>query len=191
MKFTRCEIPDVILIEPKIHGDERGYFVETFREDKLSGFLGYKINFCQDNESKSKKGVLRGLHYQLPPFAQTKLVRVIKGKVLDVAVDIRKGSPTFGKYVAVELSEQNKKQLLVPRGFAHGFVVLEDDTIFAYKVDSYYSPECDKGIAFDDESIGVDWILPKEELILSNKDKVQPKLNETNNLFEYWINYYE
>jgi dTDP-4-dehydrorhamnose 3,5-epimerase len=191
MKFTRCEIPDVILIEPKIHGDERGYFVETFREDKLSGFLGYKINFCQDNESKSKKGVLRGLHYQLPPFAQTKLVRVIKGKVLDVAVDIRKGSPTFGKYVAVELSEQNKKQLLVPRGFAHGFVVLEDDTIFAYKVDSYYSPECDKGIAFDDESIGVDWILPKEELILSNKDKVQPKLNETNNLFEYGINYYE
>jgi len=190
MKFTRCEIPDVILIEPKIHGDNRGYFVETFREDKLNNFLGYKINFCQDNESKSKKGVLRGLHYQLPPFAQTKLVRVIKGKVLDVAVDIRKGSPTFGKYVAVELSEQNKKQLFIPRGFGHGFVVLEDDTIFAYKVDNYYSPKYDRGIAFDDESIGIDWILPKEELILSDKDKVQPKLNETNDLFEYGINYY-
>ena len=191
MKFIKCKIPDVILIEPKIHGDERGYFVETFREDKLSEFLGYKISFCQDNESKSKKGVLRGLHYQLPPFTQTKLVRVIKGRVFDVAVDIRKNSPTFGQYVAIELNEQNKKQLLIPRGFAHGFVVLEDDTIFAYKVDSYYSPECDRGIIFDDEDIGIDWILPKAELILSSKDKIQPKLNETKELFEYGINYYE
>ena len=136
MNFIRTEIPDVVICEPTVHGDERGYFVETFRADKLEEFLGYKINFCQDNESKSSRGVLRGLHYQLSPAAQTKLVRVIQGKVLDVAVDIRKGSPTFGKYVAVELTAENKHQLLVPRGFAHGFVVLEDDTIFAYKVDT-------------------------------------------------------
>ncbi|MFW2602062.1 dTDP-4-dehydrorhamnose 3,5-epimerase, partial [Aliarcobacter butzleri] len=159
MIFLKTSIPDVVVIEPKVHGDARGYFVETFRADKLEEFLGYKINFCQDNESKSSKGVLRGLHYQLAPFAQTKLVRVIKGKVLDVAVDIRKNSPTFGKYVAVLLSAENKKQLLVPRGFAHGFVVLEDDTVFAYKVDNYYSPECDRGIAYDDESLNIDWIL--------------------------------
>ena len=147
MNFTRTSIFDVVIIEPVVHGDHRGYFVETFREDKLEAFLGYKINFCQDNESKSSRGVLRGLHYQLPPFVQTKLVRVIQGKVLDVAVDIRKNSPTFGQYVAVELSAENKRQLLVPRGCAHGFVVLEDNTVFAYKVDSYYSPECDRGIA--------------------------------------------
>jgi dTDP-4-dehydrorhamnose 3,5-epimerase len=190
MNFIRTEIKDVVIIEPRVFGDERGYFVETFREDKLSEFLGYKIDFCQDNESKSKKGVLRGLHYQLPPFAQTKLVRVIKGKVLDVAVDIRRESPTFGQYVAVELSAENKKQLLVPRGFAHGFVVLENDTVFAYKVDSYYSPECDRGIAFNDENIGIDWILPKEELLLSEKDTKQPKLYKTDELFEYGVNYY-
>ena len=190
MQFTRTNISDVIIIEPKVHGDERGYFVETFRADKLEEFLGYKINFCQDNESKSSKGVLRGLHYQLSPHAQTKLVRVIQGRVLDVAVDIRKNSPTFGQYVAVELSADNKKQMLVPRGFAHGFVVLEDDTIFAYKVDNYYSPECDRGIAFDDKSLNIDWILKKEELKLSDKDTKQTKLNETNDLFEFGVNYY-
>ena len=190
MNFIRTEISDVVIVEPKVHGDERGYFVETFREDKLQEFLGYKINFCQDNESKSSYGVLRGLHYQLPPHAQTKLVRVIQGRVLDVAVDTRKGSPTFGKYVAVELSAENKRQLLVPRGFAHGFVVLEDDTVFAYKVDSYYSPECDRGIAFNDSSININWQVPYEKLNLSAKDKVQPKLNETDDLFEYGVNYY-
>ena len=190
MTFTRTAIPDVVIIEPKVHGDSRGYFVETFRQDKLEEFLGYQINFCQDNESKSSKGVLRGLHYQLPPFAQTKLVRVIHGRVLDVAVDIRKNSPTFGKYVAVELSGENKKQLLIPRGFAHGFVVLEDDTVFAYKVDNYYSPECDRGIAFDDKNLNIDWILNHDELNLSAKDIKQPKLNETNDLFEFGVNYY-
>ena len=190
MQFTRTKIYDVVIIEPKVHGDHRGYFVETFRADKLENFLGFKLNFGQDNESKSSKGVLRGLHYQLPPHAQTKLVRVIQGKVLDVAVDIRRNSPTFGQYVAVELSADNKKQLLVPRGFAHGFVVLEDDTIFAYKVDNYYSPECDRGIAFDDDSLNIDWILKKEELKLSEKDTKQPKLNETNDLFEFGVNYY-
>ena len=190
MQFVRTKIEDVVIIEPKVHGDDRGYFVETFRQDKLEEFLGYQINFCQDNESKSSKGVLRGLHYQLPPHAQTKLVRVISGRVLDVAVDIRKNSPTFGKYVAVELSGENKKQLLIPRGFAHGFVVLEDDTVFAYKVDNYYSPECDRGIAFDDKNLNIDWILKKEELNLSAKDTKQPKLNETNDLFEFGVNYY-
>ena len=193
MTFTRTAIPDVVIIEPKVHGDSRGYFVETFRQDKLEEFLGYKINFCQDNESKSSKGVLRGLHYQLPPHAQTKLVRVISGRVLDVAVDIRKNSPTFGKYVAVELSGENKKQLLIPRGFAHGFVVLEDDTVFAYKVDNYYSPECDRGIAFDDKNLNIDWILNHDELNLSAKDTKQPKLfdiKDDKEIFEFGVNYY-
>lgn len=193
MNFIRTKIPDVVICEPVVHGDHRGYFVETFRADKLEEFLGYKIDFCQDNESKSSKGVLRGIHYQLPPFAQTKLVRVVSGKVLDVAVDIRKNSPTFGKHVSVELSSENKRQLLIPRGFAHGFVVLENDTIFAYKVDNYYSPKCDRGIAFDDEKLGIDWILKKEELVLSKKDTKQPKLfsiKDDKEIFEYGVNYY-
>ena len=193
MTFTRTEIPDVVVIEPTVHGDSRGYFVETFRQDKLEEFLGYKINFCQDNESKSSKGVLRGLHYQLPTHAQTKLVRVIQGRVLDVAVDIRRNSPTFGKYVAVLLSAENKKQLLVPRGFAHGFVVLEDDTVFAYKVDNYYSPQCDRGIAFDDENLNIDWILNHDELNLSAKDTKQPKLfdiKDDKEIFEFGVDYY-
>ena len=191
MKFIRTYIPDVVIIEPKVHGDSRGYFIETFRQDKLEEFLGYKINFCQDNESKSSKGVLRGLHYQLPPYAQTKLIRVIKGCVLDVVVDIRKGSPTFGKYVNIELSGKNKRQLFIPRGFAHGFVVLEDETIFAYKVDNYYAPRYDRGIAFNDKDLKINWSIPHKELNLSTKDKKQPKFNETNDLFEYGINYYE
>ena len=190
MTFTRTAIPDVVIIEPKVHGDSRGYFVETFVSNKLEEFLGYKINFCQDNESKSSKGVLRGLHYQLPPHSQTKLVRVIHGRVFDVAVDIRKNSPTFGQHVAVLLSGENKKQLLIPRGFAHGFVVLEDDTVFAYKVDNYYSPQCDRGIAFDDKNLNIDWILNHDELNLSAKDTTQPKLNETNDLFEFGVDYY-
>ena len=190
MTFIRTNIPDVVVIEPKVHGDNRGYFTETFREDKLEEFLGYKINFCQDNESKSSKGVLRGLHYQLAPYSQTKLVRVIKGRVLDVAVDIRKGSPTYGKHVSVELSDTNKLQLLVPRGFAHGFVVLEDDTIFAYKVDNYYSSQNDRGIAFDDKELNIDWILDNTELNLATKDKSQLKLFENNELFNYEVDYY-
>ncbi|QEO57434.1 MULTISPECIES: dTDP-4-dehydrorhamnose 3,5-epimerase [Francisella] len=190
MRFTRTHIEDIIICEPTVYGDDRGYFVETFRQDKLFDFLGYQIDFCQDNESKSSYGVLRGLHYQLAPHAQTKLVRVIQGRVLDVAVDIRKGSPTFGQYVAVELSDENKKQILIPRGFAHGFIVLEDDTVFAYKVDNYYAPECDRGIAFDDESIAIDWQVPTDKLKLSAKDIAQPKLNNTVDLFEYGKNYY-
>ncbi len=184
MKFIRTAIPDVILIEPDVFGDERGYFMETFRADRLEEFLRCKINFCQDNESKSNHGVLRGLHYQLPPFAQTKLVRVIIGRVLDVAVDIRKGSPTFGKYTAVELSENNKKQMLIPRGFAHGFAVLSDEAIFAYKVDNYYSPECDRNIRFDDPDININWNFPKEEILVSQKDKKAPLLKDAE-IFEY------
>jgi dTDP-4-dehydrorhamnose 3,5-epimerase len=190
MTFTKTKIPEVIIIEPKVHGDDRGYFVETFRQDKLEEFIGYKIDFCQDNESKSSKGVLRGLHYQLAPAAQTKLVRVIQGSVLDVAVDIRKDSPTFGEYVAVKLTSENKKQLLVPRGFAHGFIVLEDDTTFAYKVDNYYSPQNDRGISFDDKDLNIDWILNTTELNLSAKDKVQVNLCDAKDIFEYGVNYY-
>lgn len=190
MNFIRTSIYDVVVCEPKVHGDSRGYFVETFRQDKLGEFLGFKINFCQDNESKSSFGVLRGLHYQLPPYAQTKLVRVIEGRVLDVAVDIRKGSPTFGQHVAVELSGENKKQLLIPRGFAHGFIVLSESCIFAYKVDNYYSLECDRGIAFDDEELGIDWQVANDKLNLSQKDTRQPLLKETHDLFEYGVNYY-
>ena len=191
MNFIKTKIPDVVICEPVLHGDNRGYFVETFRKDKLESFLGYKINFCQDNESKSSKGVLRGLHYQLAPHAQTKLVRVIQGRVLDVAVDIRVGSPTFGQHVSLELSSENKKQLLVPRGFAHGFVVLDENTVFAYKVDNYYSPDCDRGISFNDNALGIDWVLKKNELNLSPKDKIQPNLSEVNDLFEYGVNYYD
>lgn len=176
MKFTPQAIADVVLIEPVVHGDERGYFSETFRQDKFEEAIGYRVDFCQDNESKSTKGVLRGLHFQRPPFAQSKLVRVIDGEVLDVAVDIRQGSPTFGQHVAVILNSQNKHQLFVPRGFAHGFVVLSETATFTYKVDNYYSPESDRGLAFDDPSLNIDWRLPIKQLQLSEKDKKQPKL---------------
>jgi len=191
MEFIRTKIPDIVICKPIVHGDSRGYFVETFRADKLADFLGYTINFIQGNESKSSRGVLRGLHYQLKEDAQTKLVRVIRGKVLDVAVDIRRGSPTFGKHVSVELTSENKYQLLVPRGFAHGFVVLEDDTVFAYKVDNYYSPENDRGIAFDDIELDIDWTIPTNELKLSPKDKKQPQLASVADIFVYGVNYYE
>ena len=184
MKFIPQSIADVILIEPAIHGDDRGYFVETFRQDLFEEAIGYKVNFVQDNESKSTKGVLRGLHYQLPPYTQAKLVRVIEGSVLDVAVDIRKSSLTFGQYVAVELTANNKHQLFVPHGFAHGFVVLSDSSTFAYKADNYYTPEYDRGIAFDDSELAIDWQLLAEELQLSDKDKTHPSLANAKDLFE-------
>ena len=191
MNFVRTAIPDVVIIEPLVHGDNRGYFVETFRIDKLEDFLGYTINFCQDNESKSSRGVLRGLHYQLAPAAQTKLVRVISGSVLDVAVDIREGSPTFGEHVCVKLTGDNKRQVLVPRGFAHGFVVLEDNTTFAYKVDNYYSPQNDRGIAFNDPKLKINWEVNNKELNLSDKDTKQPTLQDAKDIFDYGVNYYE
>jgi len=184
MEFIKQKIPEVILIKPTTHGDDRGYFVETFRQDLFEDAIGYKVNFIQDNESKSTKGVLRGLHYQLPPYTQAKLVRVIEGSVLDVAVDIRKSSPTFGQHVAVELTAENKHQLFVPHGFAHGFVVLSDSAIFAYKVDNYYAPEHDRGIAFDDAKLGIDWKLSLAKLQLSDKDKIHPDLSDAVELFE-------
>ena len=184
MKLTPQSIEDVLLIESIIHGDDRGYFIETFRQDLLEEAIGYKVNFVQDNESKSTKGVLRGLHYQLPPYTQAKLVRVIKGSVLDVAVDIRKSSSTFGHYVAVELTGDNKHQLFVPHGFAHGFVVLSDSATFAYKVDNYYAPEHDRGIAFDDKELKINWQLSVEELQLSDKDRAHPSLANAKYLFK-------
>jgi dTDP-4-dehydrorhamnose 3,5-epimerase len=173
-----------VLIESTVHGDNRGYFVETFRQDLFEKAIGYQVDFIQDNESKSNKGVLRGLHYKLPPYTQAKLVRVIKGSVLDVAVDIRKSSSTFGQHVAVELTAENKHQLFVPHGFAHGFIVLSDSTIFAYKVDNYYAPEHDRGIAFNDVDLAINWKLPLELLQLSDKDKVHPTLANAKELFE-------
>lgn len=190
MKFIKQKISDVIVVEPQVHGDSRGYFVETFRQDLFEKALGYSVDFVQDNESKSSKGVLRGLHFQLAPHAQSKLVRVIEGCVLDVAVDIRAGSSTFGQHVAVELSADNKRQMFVPRGFAHGFVVLSDTATFAYKVDNYYSPECDRGLAFDDPELNIDWQLPKEQLQLSVKDTQQPSWAQLGRCFDSAINYY-
>lgn len=185
MQLIPQAISDVVLIEPKVHGDARGYFVETFRKDRLEQALGYPVSFCQDNESFSSRGVLRGLHFQLPPHAQAKLVRVLDGEVLDVAVDIRQGSPTFGQHVAVRLDAQSKRQLFVPRGFAHGFVVLSETARFAYKVDNYYSPESDRGLAFDDPALGIDWLLPSEQLLLSAKDQQQPLLSQLGEAFVY------
>ena len=183
MKFIPQSIPDVLLIESIVHRDERGYFMETFRQDILDQALGYKINFIQDNESESiSKGILRGLHYQSPPYTQSKLVRVIKGRILDVAVDIRQDSPTFRKHVAVELSGENKKQLFLPQGFAHGFVVLSEGAIFAYKVDAYFSAHHDEGIAYNDKDIAVDWLLPEAEIILSEVDRNNLNLADKKNL---------
>ena len=178
MKFSRAEIPDVIIIEPDVFSDERGYFFETFKQNDLNHFLGYEVKFCQDNESKSTNGVLRGLHYQEPPFAQAKLVRVIQGSVLDVAVDIRKDSSTFGKRVVIELNDQNKRQLFIPRGFAHGFLVLEDNTIINYKCDNFYNTNSERGIIFNDKDLNIDWESSIKDVILSAKDKTLPTLSE-------------
>jgi dTDP-4-dehydrorhamnose 3,5-epimerase len=183
VEFIKQKIPGVGLIKPTIHGDDRGYFIETFRQDLFEKTIGYKVNFVQDNESKSAKGVLRGLHYQLPPYTQAKLVRVIEGRVLDVAVDIRKSSPTFGQHVSVELTGENKHQLFVPHGFAHGFVVLSDSATFAYKVDNYYAPEYDQGIIFNDKQLAIDWMLPNQILQLSEKDLDLPSLDKIKSPF--------
>ena len=178
MNFTRLEIPELILCEPKILSDERGYFSETFRQDKLEEFLGYSVNFCQENESKSSYGVLRGLHYQLTPYAQIKLVRVLQGAVLDVSVDLRKDSPTFGKHIVIELSEENKNQILIPKGFAHGFVVLSNKAVLAYKVDNYYHQASERGIAYHDKSLAIDWKLKTEDILVSAKDANQTFFEE-------------
>jgi len=177
MQFIPTSIPDVVIIEPKVWADSRGYFFESYRHDLFQQHIG-SVDWVQDNESFSTYGTLRGLHYQLPPHAQSKLVRVIQGKVLDVAVDIRQSSATFGQYVAVELSSDNKRQLLIPRGFAHGFVVLSETAVFAYKVDNYYNKACDRGIAFNDPSIAIDWQIDLTQALLSDKDSKQPLLKD-------------
>ena len=176
MKFIPTSIPDVVIIEPKVWADARGYFFESYRHDLFQQHIG-AIDWVQDNESYSSYGTLRGLHYQLEPHAQSKLVRVIQGKVLDVAVDIRQSSPTFGQHVAVELSSDNKRQLFIPRGFAHGFVVLSETAVFAYKVDNYYNKDCDRGIAFNDAALGIDWQVNLAQVQLSDKDSKQPLLS--------------
>lgn len=177
MNVIPTEIPEVLIVEPKVFGDARGYFFESWNKAAYEA-AGIHCNFIQDNESKSRFGVLRGLHYQAAPYTQAKLVRVISGAVLDVAVDIRKGSPTFGRHVAVELSAENKRQLFVPRGFAHGFVVLSEEVVFAYKCDNAYAPSHERGIAFDDPALGVDWRVKVDRFILSPKDTKNPKLAE-------------
>jgi len=177
MRFIKTEIGGLYIIEPKVWEDDRGYFFESFKEQIFEENIG-KINFVQDNESKSSYGVLRGLHYQLPPFAQSKLVRVVFGKVIDVAVDIRKNSPTFGKHVSVELSGENKKQLFIPKGLAHGYIVISEEVIFQYKVDNYYSKEHERGILFNDPELKINWKLNKEEILISDKDKLNKFLNK-------------
>ena len=183
MRVIDTDIPEVKIIEPLVHGDDRGYFSETFRDKEFREKICDTI-FIQDNESMSSYGVLRGLHYQLPPFAQSKLVRVISGKVLDVAVDIREGSPTFGKHVAVELSGENKRQFFVPRGFAHGYVVLSEKAIFNYKVDNYYAPQCEGSVSYSDPQLNIDWKVKFEDILLSGKDKISPLLDDAK-LFDY------
>lgn len=175
MQFIKTSIPDVVMIEPKVWSDARGYFFESYRHDLFQQHIG-PIDWVQDNESYSTYGTLRGLHYQLAPHAQSKLVRVVQGKVLDIAVDIRQSSSTFGQHVAVELSAENKRQLFIPRGFAHGFVVLSQTALFQYKVDNYYNKEADRGIAFNDPVLKIDWQIDLSAVQLSDKDTRQPHL---------------
>ena len=177
MDFKKTAIDGVYIIEPRVFNDARGYFFEAWKQEEFNAHIG-QVNFIQDNESKSSRGVLRGLHYQKGDLSQAKLVRVIKGKVLDVAVDIRKSSPTFGQHVMVELSEDNKRQFFIPRGFAHGFLVLSDEAIFTYKVDNVYAPQAEAGIRWNDPALGIDWPIDPKEVLTSEKDLKQPLLSE-------------
>lgn len=189
MQIIKTEIEGVVVIEPKVFGDHRGYFFESFSERDFAAHVR-EVRFVQDNESKSCYGVLRGLHFQKPPYAQSKLVRVVKGAVLDVAVDIRRGSPTFGQYVAVELTEDNHRQFFIPRGFAHGFAVLSDEAVFQYKCDNFYAPQSEGAIAWDDPDLAIDWRLPSDKVILSEKDRKHPRLKDAEWLFDYNENLY-
>lgn len=194
MNIIETNIKDVLIIEPRIFKDARGYFFESFSQrefdEKVTPIIGHKINFVQDNESMSSYGVMRGLHFQRPPYTQTKLVRCVKGAVLDVAVDIRKGSPTYGQHVAVELTEINHRQFLVPRGFAHGFAVLSETAVFQYKCDEFYHPEADGGISITDNSLGIDWKIPTEKAILSEKDTKHAFLKDFDSPFYFNDNLY-
>lgn len=189
MKAISTELEGVVIIEPQLFGDERGYFFESYSQ-RVFDELIRPIRFVQDNESKSRRGVLRGLHFQKGKFAQSKLVRVISGCVLDVAVDIRRGSPTFGRHVAVELSGENHRQLFVPRGFAHGFSVLSEEALFQYKCDNFYAPQAEGAIAWDDPDLDIDWGLAPDEVLLSPKDSCHPRLCRAEELFDYNTDYY-
>lgn len=189
MEVIRTDIEGVVIIEPRVFKDARGYFFESFSQREFQEKVR-PINFVQDNESMSSYGVMRGLHFQRPPYAQSKLVRCVKGKVLDVAVDIRKGSPTYGKYVAVELSEENHRQFFIPRGFAHGFAVLSETAVFQYKCDNFYAPEADGGISIQDDSLGIDWQIPAESAVLSEKDMKHLCLKDFDSPFNYKDNLY-
>ena len=185
MQVETLTIPELLLVTPDKHGDQRGYFSETFRADILAAH-GVKASFVQDNHVRStQKGVLRGLHYQTPPHAQGKLVRCTRGSILDVAVDIRVGSPTYGRHVAVELSAANWRQLWVPPGFAHGYVTLEDDCEVIYKTTDYYAPDCDRGIAWDDPALAIDWRIAPADVVLSAKDRRQPRLQDATPAFQF------
>ena len=187
MEIIETAIPGLLIIEPRVFKDARGYFFESFSQrefdEKVGNIIGHTVRFVQDNESMSSYGVMRGLHFQRPPFTQTKLVRCVKGSVLDVAVDIRKGSPTFGKHVAVELTEDNHRQFVVPRGFAHGFVVLRETAIFQYKCDNFYAPQADGGISILDDSLGIDWRIDADKAILSEKDAKHAMLKDFDSPF--------
>ena len=187
MEVIKTKIDGVLIIEPRVFKDARGYFFESFSQrefdEKVTPILGHKVHFVQDNESMSSYGVMRGLHFQRPPFTQSKLVRCVRGAVLDVAVDIRKGSPTYGQHVAVELTEDNHRQFFVPRGFAHGFAVLSETAIFQYKCDNFYHPEADGGISIQDDTLGIDWRIPTEKALLSEKDLKHVCLQEFDSPF--------
>lgn len=185
MEILKTAIDGPVIITPRVFGDARGYFFESFSQRDFEEALGLKVNFVQDNESMSTFGVMRGLHFQRPPFTQAKLVRCVKGAVLDVAVDIRKGSPTYGQHVAVELTEDNHRQFFVPHGFAHGFSVLSETAVFQYKCDNYYHPEADGGISILDEALGIDWKIPTASALLSEKDTRHPLLKDFDSPFEY------
>lgn len=189
MQVIKTAIEGVVIIEPKVFKDARGYFFESFSQREFEEKV-CKVNFVQDNESMSCYGVMRGLHFQCPPYSQSKLVRCVRGKVLDVAVDIRKGSPTFGQHVAVELSEENHRQFFIPRGFAHGFSVLSETAVFQYKCDNFYHPEADGGINILDESLGIDWQIPNDHAILSEKDTKHPVLKDFDSPFSIDIDLY-
>lgn len=189
INVKQTEIPGVVIIEPKLFGDERGYFMETWSQKDFDEQVR-PIKFVQDNESKSSYGVLRGLHFQKGKYAQSKLVRVLKGRVLDVAVDIRKGSPTFGKHVMVELTGENHRQFFIPRGFAHGFVVLSEEAVFQYKCDNLYAPQAEGSIIWNDPALGIDWQISDDDVLLSAKDKLHPTLAGCPEIFDYNIDYY-
>ena len=184
MKFIETKISDLIIIEPTVFGDARGYFLESYNQKKFDETVG-KISFVQDNESKSSRGVLRGLHFQKPPFAQAKLVRCIEGQVIDVALDIRKGSPTYGMHVSIELSGENKRQMFIPRGFAHGFAVLSETAVFAYKVDNIYEPKYDSGIKYNDKELNINWSLDENEVQLSQKDDNLSSFKDLDSPFKF------